>query len=185
VTGAPLRWLPNALSLARLVLVPLAVWQILDLRYDRAFVIFALAGLSDALDGFLARRLDARTTLGAVLDPIADKALLISVYVTLGHAELLPVWLVILVVFRDFLIILGVLLFHLAGQRMIVAPLQVSRINTVAQVACAGWVMAATGFGIMPEPLTTILIVLVTLTTLSSGAAYILVWGRRLAGLEL
>jgi cardiolipin synthase len=185
VTAASLRWLPNALSLARLVLVPLAVWQILDERYDRAFIVFALAGISDAVDGFLARRLDARTALGAVLDPVADKALLVSVYVTLGHAGLLPVGLVILVVFRDALIILGVLLFHLAGQRMIMAPLQVSRINTVAQVVCAGWVMAATGFGIMQGPVTTILIVLVTVTTLSSGAAYVVVWGRRLAGLEL
>jgi cardiolipin synthase len=180
-----LRWLPNTLSLARLVLVPLAVWQILEQRYDRAFIIFALAGVSDAVDGFLARRLDARTALGSVLDPIADKALLVSVYVTLGHAGLLPVWLVILVVFRDALIVLGVLLFHFAGQKIIMAPLQVSRINTVAQVACAGWVMAATGFGIMPEPLTMILILLVALTTVASGAAYVVVWGRRLTGLEL
>ena len=183
--AASLRWLPNALSLARLVLVPLAVWQILEQRYDRAFIIFALAGVSDGIDGFLARRLDARTALGAMLDPIADKALLVSVYVTLGHAGLLPVWLVILVVFRDALIVLGVVLFHLAGQRMIMAPLQVSRINTVAQVACAGWAMAATGFGLMPEPLTTALIALAGLTTLASGIAYVFVWGRRLVGLEI
>jgi cardiolipin synthase (CMP-forming) len=180
-----LRWLPNALSLARLVLVPLAVWQILEQRYDRAFIIFALAGVSDAIDGFLARRLDARTALGSVLDPVADKALLVSVYVTLGHAGLLPVWLVILVVFRDALIVLGVLLFHLAGQKMTVAPLQVSRMNTVAQVLCAGWVMAATGFGIAQEPLTGFLIGLAALTTIASGVGYILVWGRRLIGLEL
>ena len=185
VAAASLRWLPNALSLARLVLVPLAVWQIVEQRYDLAFVVFALAGVSDAADGFLARRLDARTALGSILDPIADKALLVSVYLTLGHAGLLPVWLAILVVFRDALIVLGVLLFHLAGQRMIMAPLQVSRINTVAQVACAGWVMAAAGFGIMPEPVTTLLIVLAGLTTLASGAAYVVVWGRRLIGLEL
>lgn len=180
-----LRWLPNALSLARLLLVPLAVWQILDQRYDRAFVIFALAGFSDAVDGFLARRLDARTTLGSVLDPIADKALLVSVYVTLGHAGLLPVWLVILVVFRDALIVLGVLLFHLAGEKMTVSPLQVSRMNTVAQVLCAGWAMAATGFGLAQQPLTTFLILLAALTTVASGAGYIIVWGRRLVGLGL
>jgi cardiolipin synthase len=180
-----LRWLPNALSLARLLLVPLAIWQILEQRYDRAFIIFALAGVSDAVDGFLARRLDARTALGSVLDPVADKALLVSVYVTLGHAGLLPLWLVILVVFRDALIVLGVLLFHFAGQKIIMAPLQVSRINTVAQVVCAGWVMAATGFGIVPEPLTMMLIVLVALTTIASGAAYVAVWGRRLTGLEI
>jgi cardiolipin synthase len=180
-----LRWLPNALSLARLVLVPLAVWQILEQRYDRAFIIFALAGVSDAVDGFLARRLDARTALGSVLDPIADKALLVSVYVTLGHAGLLPVWLVILVVFRDALIVLGVLLFHLAGQAMTVSPLQVSRLNTVAQVLCAGWIMASTGFGFALEPLTSFLVGLAALTTITSGVGYLVVWGRRLAGLEL
>jgi cardiolipin synthase (CMP-forming) len=78
-----------------------------------------------------------------------------------------------------------VLLFHLAGQKMTVAPLQVSRMNTVAQVLCAGWVMAATGFGIAQEPLTGFLIGLAALTTVASGVGYILVWGRRLIGLEL
>jgi cardiolipin synthase len=110
---------------------------------------------------------------------------LVSVYVTLGHAGLLPVWLVILVVFRDALIVLGVLLFHLAGQAMTVSPLQVSRMNTVAQVLCAGWIMASTGFGLAQEPLTGFLIGLAALTTIASGVGYLLVWGRRLAGLEL
>ncbi len=92
--------LPNLISLARLLLVPLTIWLILCARYGFAFWIVVAAGVSDALDGFIAKRFDRRTRLGALLDPIADKAMLVSVYITLGIAGELPSWLVILVGFR-------------------------------------------------------------------------------------
>ncbi|MBV9967789.1 MAG: CDP-alcohol phosphatidyltransferase family protein, partial [Alphaproteobacteria bacterium] len=104
--------LPNLITLARLLCVPLAIWLIVEARYGVAFWVFVVAGLSDALDGYIAKRWDQRTPLGAILDPIADKALLAGVYITLGLAGELPQWLVILVVLRDLLIVGGYLLSH-------------------------------------------------------------------------
>src|ERR1700746_4171210 len=101
--------LPNLISLGRLLLVPLASSLILDGNYWAAFWVFVVAGISDALDGFIAKRFDRRTRLGALLDPLADKVLLVSVYVTLGVAGQIWTWLVVLVVFRDVMIIGGVL----------------------------------------------------------------------------
>src|SRR5260370_4856839 len=102
--------LPNVISLGRLLLVPLAISLILDGRYYAAFWIFVIAGVSDAVDGFIAKRFDRRTRLGALLDPLADKVLLVSVYVTLGVSGQLWTWLVVLVVFRDIMIVGGFLL---------------------------------------------------------------------------
>src|ERR1700745_4236522 len=102
--------LPNVISLGRLLLVPLAISLILEGSYWAAFWIFVVAGVSDALDGFIAKNFDQRTRLGALLDPLADKVLLVSVYVTLGIAGQLWPWLVVLVVFRDVMIIGGFLL---------------------------------------------------------------------------
>src|SRR5204863_4812848 len=99
--------IPNLISLGRLLLVPLAISLILDGSYWAAFWVFVAAGISDALDGFIAKRFNWRTRLGALLDPLADKVLLVSVYVTLGMACQVWAWLVVLVVFRDFMIIGG------------------------------------------------------------------------------
>src|SRR5258708_20286714 len=97
--------LPNLISLGRLLLVPLAISLILDGKYWAAFWVFVVAGISDALDGFIAKRFDRRTRLGALLDPLADKVLLVSVYVTLGIAAQIWAWLVVLVLFRDTIIV--------------------------------------------------------------------------------
>src|SRR6202035_4268592 len=101
--------LPNLISLGRLLLVPLAISLILDGKYWAAFWVFVVAGISDALDGFIAKRFNRRTRLGALLDPVADKAMLVSVYVALGLVHELWTWLVILVVFRDVMIVGGFL----------------------------------------------------------------------------
>ena len=97
----------NLISLARLLAVPLMIYLILQDAMAFAFWLFVVAGVSDAVDGFLARHLGQASELGAHLDPLADKVLLVGVYVTLGYLDHLPTWLVILVVFRDFLIIGG------------------------------------------------------------------------------
>ena len=99
--------LPNAITLARLLAVPAAVWLVVQGWYEAALWVFLIAGLSDAVDGWLARRLGQVSRLGSLLDPVADKALLVSVFVALGVRDLLPAWLVILVVFRDALIVSG------------------------------------------------------------------------------
>ena len=176
--------LPNLISLARLFLVPLTIWLIVDGRYGIAFWVLVIAGLSDALDGFIAKRFDQRTRIGAVLDPMADKAMLVSVYVTLGMAHQLPTWLVILVVFRDVLIVGGFLLLRAAAAPKQYDPLYISKINTGMQITLVGFVLARLGLGATPGWLDVVLSLAVVATTLGSGLAYLVRWTRILAGSE-
>jgi cardiolipin synthase len=168
--------LPNLITLGRLLSVPLAVWLIIEARYGVAFWIFVGAGISDALDGYIAKRFDRRTRLGALLDPIADKALLVGVYVTLGIAGQLPHWLVILVVLRDVLILGGFALIQATAAPQHLGPLFVSKVNTSVQIALVGFVLARLGLGIDEGTVTAILIAAAALTTVLSGLSYLLRW---------
>ncbi|MGD9741193.1 MAG: CDP-alcohol phosphatidyltransferase family protein [Dongiaceae bacterium] len=174
--------LPNLVTLARLLAVPLAVWLMLTDHYTAAFWLFLSAGLSDAVDGYLARRLKSRSEIGAYLDPLADKCLLVGAYVTLGHQEHLEVWLVILVVFRDLLIIGGAILYHTLTHSLTMQPLFVSKLNTAIQIVLIGVVLAELGLGLEDYGAREVLSYTVAVTTLLSGAAYIAIWGRRLLG---
>lgn len=168
----------NLITLGRLLAVPVAVWLILSDRMAFAFWVFVAAGLSDALDGFIARQFDARSTLGGYLDSIADKSLLVSVYITLGVQGYLAAWLVILVVFRDALIVFAVVLSHLLLHPVRIEPMFISKVNTVAQIVLAAAVLARAGLGIDPPGLAVALVTLVAITTAVSGAAYVVRWGR-------
>src|SRR5215475_15328482 len=138
--------LPNLISLGRLLLVPLAISLILEGSYWAAFWIFVVAGVSDALDGFIAKRFDRRTRLGALLDPVADKVLLVSVYVTLGIAGQLWAWLVVLVVFRDIMIVGGFLLLQaIATISKPFQPLFIIKVNTGVQVAMENYIIERRG----------------------------------------
>src|SRR5262249_34266512 len=139
--------IPNSLTLARIVLVPLVVWLIITHEMTAAFLLFLAAGMSDAADGFVAKRYGWRSELGAYLDPIADKALLVSIYVTLGLAGHLPVWLVIAVVSRDILIVGAVVLSWMLSRPLTMHPLLISKVNTFAQIVLAGLVLAKLGLG--------------------------------------
>jgi cardiolipin synthase len=177
--------LPNLISLGRLLLVPLAISLILDGRYWAAFWVFVVAGISDALDGFIAKRFDRRTRLGALLDPLADKVLLVSVYVTLGIAGQIWTWLVILVVFRDIMIVGGFLLIQaIAALPKPTQPLFISKVNTGVQVAMVGYVLARRGLGAEPGPVDVVLGIAVAVTTVVSGLTYLLQWARILAHSE-
>ncbi len=145
-----------------------------------AFVLFLAAGVSDAVDGFLAKRFDMTTELGAYLDPLADKALIVSIYLTLGINNLIPRWLVILVVSRDILIVGGIMLSWLIGNPLKIKPLLVSKLNTVAQIVFACVVLGSLGFDIEAEMLTLILMGLVAVLTLLSVAAYVAEWVRHM-----
>ena len=173
--------IPNIISLGRLLAVPVAVWLILSGRFGMAFWIFVMAGISDAIDGFLAKRLHAQTELGKVLDPLADKVLLVSVYVTLGQAGYIPVWLVILVVFRDALIVGGIILSHTVGRPVRMRPLVVSKINTAAQIILAAAVLGVEGLGMRIAPMMDPMAYTVAATTLASGGAYLVTWARMVA----
>jgi cardiolipin synthase len=171
--------LPNAITFARLCAVPAAVWLILQHRLDLAFWVFVGAGVSDALDGWLARVTHSRSALGALLDPVADKALLVTVYVALAAIGVLPDWLAILVVFRDLLIVGGVLVLYLLGAAPPIQPLFISKANTVLQIALAAAALFLAGFGIPDLWLLDALIVAVAASTLGSGAAYVVAAVRR------
>jgi cardiolipin synthase len=176
--------LPNLISLGRLLLVPLAIWLILGGRYGVAFWVFVIAGVSDALDGFIAKRFDRRTRLGALLDPVADKALLVSVYVTLGLAHQLWTSLVILVVFRDVMIVGGFLLIQAFAVPKHYGPLYISKINTGLQIALVAFVLARLGFDAAAGMPDVVLSVAVMATTVLSGLSYLVRWARILARSE-
>lgn len=179
-THALLSFLPNLITLARLLAVPLVVWLIISGHWESAFWVFLAASVTDGLDGSLARGLNARTELGAYLDAIADKALLVSVYITLGQAGQIPIWMVILVVSRDVLIVGGFLMLHTLDQAPAMGPLLVSKANTLAQLVLAGVVLADVGLHIIGEGVVPALIWLAAITTVASGGAYLVGWGRGL-----
>jgi cardiolipin synthase (CMP-forming) len=172
--------IPNLITLGRIILVPVVVWAITSEQMLAAFALFLAAGISDAVDGFLAKRFHMASELGAYLDPLADKALIVSIYVSLGIAGALPISLVILVVSRDIMIISGFMLSWLVGKPMPVRPLPVSKVNTVAQIVLATLVLAEHGFGFNAAPVSTALIGLVAILTLLSIAFYLAEWLRHM-----
>ena len=172
--------IPNLITLGRILLVPVVVWAIASGAMWIAFVLFLAAGVSDAIDGFLAKRFGMATELGAYLDPLADKALIVSIYLTLGVNGLIPRWLVILVVSRDILIVGGIMLSWLVGNPLKIKPLLVSKLNTVAQILFACVVLGSLGFNYELPTLTLILMGLVAVLTLLSVAAYVAEWVRHM-----
>lgn len=170
--------LPNLITMARILCVPLIVWTITSGHMLPAFLLFLAAGISDAVDGFLAKRFNMATELGALLDPLADKALIVSIYVALGFTEALPRWVVILVVSRDILIIGGFLVAMLINRPMPVRPHPVSKLNTVAQIALAAVALGSLGLKFDAGLVLPSLMALVTVLTLLSIGFYVAEWIR-------
>lgn len=160
--------------------MPIVVWAISSGEMWIAFVLFLAAGVSDGVDGYLAKRFGMTSMLGAYLDPLADKALIVSIYVTLGINAVIPGWLVILVVSRDIMIVGAVMLSWLIGNPIKVKPLLVSKLNTVAQIVFATVVLGSLGFNIEAHALTMVLMGLVAALTLLSVAAYVREWVRHM-----
>ena len=176
--------IPNIITLGRIILVPVIVWAIASSQMEIAFAIFVIAGVSDAVDGFLAKRFNMASELGALLDPLADKALLVSIYVALGIWGAMPRWMVILVVSRDIMIVSAVIVSWLFGKPVEMKPLMVSKLNTAAQVALAALILASLGFGFNPTPYDGILMGLVTVFTLVSVSLYLVEWLRHMSTIE-
>ncbi len=172
--------IPNLITLGRIILVPVVIWAIISGEMLAAFALFLAAGISDAVDGFLAKRFHMASELGAYLDPLADKALIVSIYVALGVAGALPISLVILVVSRDVMIISGFMLSWLIGKPMPVRPLTISKANTVAQIFLATLVLAEQGFHFNAVLLSTIAVLLVAVLTVLSIAFYLAEWVRHM-----
>lgn len=173
--------LPNLITIGRLIMVPLVIYMIIDAQWLGAFVIFVTAGVSDAIDGCIARRFDMRSELGAYLDPVADKALIVSIYLTLSMVGAVPVWLVILVVSRDLMIVSAVVLSWIMDRPVAMAPFLVSKLNTAAQLGLAAIILGSRAFGIDAGPAMQVGQALVALLTVGSTAAYLAFWMRHMA----
>jgi cardiolipin synthase len=174
--GARLLSIPNLITLGRILLVPVVVWAIASGQMLIAFLLFMGAGVSDAIDGFLAKRFGMTSELGAYLDPLADKVLIVSIYVSLGIADVLPRWLVILVVSRDLLIVGGILLAWIVRKPIAIKPHPVSKANTAAQLLLLALVLGALGFGFEAGWALTLVTAAVTALTLASVALYLREW---------
>lgn len=173
-----MKFLPNVISLLRVLSVPLIIWLLVVDERQAAFWLFLVAGVSDAVDGLVAKRFDAVTELGTYLDPIADKVLLVCVYVTLGGLQLLPPWVVILVVSRDVLIVGGILFSFAISLRLTPSPSPLSKANTFVQIALATAVLGAHTFSWPQGDAIALLTYVVGALTLASGGHYVLIWAR-------
>ncbi len=167
------------------MVVPVVFWLLVSGRMPAAFILFVGAGLSDAVDGYLAKRYGWQTVLGAYLDPLADKMLIVSVFIALGVLGELPSWLVIAVVSRDILIVVAVVLSWLLTHPVRIKPLAVSKANTVAQILLAGVVLADGGFNLGLDVLRIVLVWLTAALTFASLAAYLRAWLLHMAGQEI
>lgn len=175
-----LQSLPNLITVGRIILVPVVIWAITSGNMLLAFWLFVAAGISDAIDGFLAKRLNAQSEFGAYLDPIADKALLMSIYLTLSIEGLLPRWIVIAVVSRDIMIMGAVVLSWIMNKPVKIHPLIVSKLNTTAQIALAALILGSTGFKFDPGPAKDLALLLAGGLTMVSAAAYLVEWMRHM-----
>jgi cardiolipin synthase len=164
------------------LLVPVVVWAITAGEMKIAFLLFLTAGVSDAVDGYLAKRFGMQTKLGAYLDPLADKAMIVSIYIALAIAGVIPLWLVILVVSRDIMIVGAVMLSWLVDRPVELKPHVVSKANTVAQIVLALLALATRAFDFNAEPLLLLAMAAVTVLTLLSIAFYLAEWVRHMNG---
>ncbi len=173
--------LPNLITVGRLLCVPIEVYLLIEAAYMAAFVLFIVLVFSDGLDGYLAKRNGQITELGAMLDPLADKALLVSVFITLGLQQDLPTWLVVFVVFRDLFILGGVIVLFLLQVKVRMHPLLVSKINTGVQMMLVVMILAELSLKVNFDIFVTWMIYLAAVTTAISGGAYMVSWARRMA----
>ncbi len=176
--------IPNLITLVRVILVPVVFWLLITDETQLAFILFIVAGVSDAIDGYLAKTFGWQTELGAYLDPLADKLLIVSIFLALGVDGKLPLWLVVAVVSRDILIVIAVMLSWVLSNPVRIRPLVVSKANTVAQILLAATVLADEGFGLGLGWARFILVWLTGLLTLASLAAYLRGWLLHMSGYE-
>ena len=174
-----LRWLPNAISLLRIVLVIPILMFILDGRFAWALVLFFVAGFSDGIDGYLAKRFDWHTPLGALLDPIADKLLVAGTFITLTYTQHIPVWLAAVVIMRDLVIVGGATAYNFIVKPVQGEPTKISKLNTALQLMFLLFVLSRAAFG-WPEPISlTVLGASVLITVVVSGVDYVWSWSNR------
>ncbi|MGO4571463.1 CDP-alcohol phosphatidyltransferase family protein [Microvirga sp. 2TAF3] len=174
--------IPNFITIARLIIVPILIVMIMQQRWAAAFILFVVAGISDAVDGFIARHFNMQSEFGAYIDPLADKSLLVSIYVTLALVGAIPSWLAIVVVSRDAMIVAAVLLSWVMHRPVAIKPLLVSKLNTGAQIAFAAFALAANAFGLNLGGFEEAAMLAVAALTIASAGAYLGGWLRHMTG---
>lgn len=173
--------IPNIISIIRIILVIPIVILLLNERFGQALLLFAVAGASDALDGYIAKRYNCASRLGSILDPLADKLLLVCTFLALGWLGQLPLWLVMAVIARDGLIVTGGVAYHYLVGHYDMAPTLISKVNTFAQIVLALAAVLSLSIFTIPELDWFIgwMIYVALGTTLISGVDYIWTWGVR------
>lgn len=169
--------IPNLLTLLRIGASPILILLLKEHAYDIAFLVFILAGISDGLDGYIAKKYGFVSKLGAILDPLADKILIISAFVMLTLLDYLPFWLLLTVGFRDLLIIGGCIVMVLLSGSIQMKPSRVSKLNTFMQLSLVTCVIVQSAAWINFPLLIEFLIYSVLATTVLSGAHYVWIWG--------
>jgi len=171
--------IPNIITVFRFLLVPPLVLLLLQEQFGLALLIFGVAGFSDGLDGFLAKRFNWASRLGALMDPLADKLLLVSSFITLGWLQRIPLWLVCVVILRDLVIVGGALVYNFRIERLEADPSMVSKLNTVTQIVLVLAVLLSQVVTGVPYLWMDVLLYCVLVTTLWSGFDYVWRWSRR------
>lgn len=173
------RHIPNIISVIRILLSLPVAWLLLEQSYGWALLLFFVAGVSDGLDGYLAKRYGWHSRLGSILDPLADKILLVTSYLCLGWVGMIPAWLVALVIGRDAVIVVGAAAFHMLIGRYEMLPTWISKINTTLQIVLVLSLVLSEALLSLPESVLTVLVYAVCVTTILSGLDYVWTWGRR------
>ena len=171
--------LPNIISFLRILLVAPIVWALLNHRYDLAVVLFVIAGISDGVDGYLAKRFGWESRFGGVLDAIADKLLLVSTFIVLWFLAVFPLWLVALIILRDLLIVGGGVIYNLKVEKFNAEPSLMSKLNTVLQIVLATVGVLSLGLLDVAPMVIDVLSWAVAITVVLSGFGYANTWGRR------
>ncbi len=172
-----LQHLPNMITLLRMAFVPLLILVLKDHHYLEALWVFLIAGISDGLDGYIAKRFGFVSQLGAILDPLADKILLVSAYVMLALLALVPFWLVLVVTFRDALIVGGYLVYTSLYGPVSMRPSRVSKFNPFTQILLVVFLLTERAFGFHVAHIQAALVFMVLVTTIASGGHYLWTWG--------
>lgn len=174
-----LRHIPNIITVFRLLLIPPVAWAILNGRYKLALVLFFIAGVSDGLDGFLARVFHWQSKLGSFLDPLADKILTLVCFFCLAWNALLPWWLFAIVLLRDIIILGGATAYHLVTHALEMRPTFVSKFNTALQIVVILAVLYSNSISALPADLIRAMFYLMLISTLVSGLIYVLLWSKK------
>jgi cardiolipin synthase len=168
--------IPNIITLFRIATVPVLILLLHDRQYEWALLVFFISGVSDGIDGYIAKTYHMESELGGILDPLADKALIFSSYLMLMLLDDLPFWLFLTVIFRDLLILVGSLLYVALNGQMRMEPSYLSKLNTFTQIILVVAILGQRAFELDFPASTTLLVYVTAVTTIVSGAHYLWKW---------